>query len=422
LIPSSRLAWAVHALPCALLVLSGWQADAAPRAAGGVRLLDAMDEAPATVVALVREPGSVGPQAFRAELVVETSLRGRLEPGMHVSIAWEELAASRGLRFDDGERVLVSLVALPGASIWRQRFPDDEERTALLTVAMDGDAFLRRPALGTVVLLQHYLALGGEARQGEPGAGSLVNLAVRAELPLGRAALDRLRGVPALNELLGAASATRLVAAFQRPDADAAFLAGLAGLIGSRSLEVTRPALESLLASKPPAPAEAFEALVLLDGGISGPTLEQVLEEAPPARRRVAARHANGPEAEAALARLLRADPVPEVRLAAAERLAELGGEDAIEPLLLGLGDTEPSVRGAAARWLGGLGEPAVAPLRQIVGGNDPEAASAAVVALGLSPAPEAREALVEISASHPDGAIRSLAEIALSRSLGHRH
>lgn len=79
MIASLRVVWVVRGLLCALFLLSGSQAAAAPRAAGGVRLLDAMDEAPATVVALVRAPGSVGRQAFRAELVVETPLLGRLE-------------------------------------------------------------------------------------------------------------------------------------------------------------------------------------------------------------------------------------------------------------------------------------------------------------------------------------------------------
>lgn len=417
-----RVRLALLALAAGLLLAPLPAIAAAPRAAGGVRLLDAMDQAPATLVAKVSEPSRLGPHAYKATLIVETPLRGKLETGTRVTVAWEELAASRDTRFKHGERILVSLTALPGASIWQQRFPDGRERAGVLAVAMEGNAFLRQPRLGSLNTLQHYLALGAEARQAEPGAGYLVDLVAAAELPLARSALQRLGSFPALDELLGQASAERLVAAFRRDEADSAFRAGLAQLIGGRSLESARPGLEALLAAQPSPPVEALEALVLLDGGASGAGLAERLEQAPPEERLVLARHARGAGAEDTLARLLVADPAPEVRAAAAGRLAELGGQSALEPLLRGLADPEPSVRGASARWLAGLGEPAVPRLLQVVEGNDPEAASAAVVALGLSPAPEARTALAEISAAHPDESLRRLAQIALGRSLGDAH
>ena len=57
---------------------------------------------------------------------------------------------------------------------------------------------------------------------------------------------------------------------------------------------------------------------------------------------------------------------------------------------------------------MAGLGAAAVPRLQQVADGNAPEAAAAAVVALGLSGSPEARSALVEISAGHPDPELRA--------------
>lgn len=416
----SRLGPALAGL---LLVLAVSPArGGAPRAAGGVHLLEAMESAPATVVAQVGEPARAGQSGYSADIRVEQSLRGPLEAGAGARIAWEELASARAPRFAAGERVLLCLEPLPGASIWRERFPDAAERKTLLSVAVRGRAFLRRPSLATLGVLEHYLALPRELREGPAGAGYLVDLAAGAELPLAESALERLGGLPALDEALVEGPGERLAGAFMRSDADDAFRDALAELVGRRGLESTRPVLQALAASDPPPPAQVFEALALLEGGVEGPRLEALLEHAPPAQRRVAARHASGPGAADTLAGLLRADPAPEVRVAAVERLAELGGEGALEPLLRGLADPEAAVRGAAARRLGGLGAAAVPRLQQVVDGNDPEAASAAVVALGLCPAAEARQALLEISSSHADPALRALAELALGGPLVREH
>ena len=418
--PASVLPALLPLLAVALTAAPG-PASAAPRAAGGVKLLEAMESSPATVVAQVVEPVRLDRHAFGAGIRVETALHGPLEAGDRARIAWEELAESRAPRFADGDRILVSLVRLPGASIWRQRIPDDQERSGALGVAMRGDAFLRRPSIGSVGVLQHYLALGGQERAGSAGAGYLVDLVAGAELPLAKSAVERLEGLPGLEEMLGERSGPRLARALLRGEADDAFRRDLVGLIGSRSLESARPALEAMAASQPPPPPQVFEALAALEGGVSGWRLAALLEDAPVEQRLVAARHASGPEAEDTLVRLLASDPAPEVRAAAASRLVELEGEQALEPLLRGLADPESSVRVTAARHLAGLGEPAVPRLRQVVEANDTEAAAAAVVALGLSPAPGARAALVEISTHHANAGLRALADIALGRPLGHR-
>ena len=62
-----------------------------PRAAGGVRLLEAAETAPVTVVGHVLEPRRLDQHGYTALLRVETALRGPLEPGAEVRIAWEEL-------------------------------------------------------------------------------------------------------------------------------------------------------------------------------------------------------------------------------------------------------------------------------------------------------------------------------------------
>jgi hypothetical protein len=394
----------------------------APRAAGGVRLLEAAEQAPATLVGEIRAPEQLDRHGWTALLAVELSLSGPAAAGRELRIAWEELAESRAPRFAAGERVLLSLEPLPGASLWRERFPEAARRREVSAVAMAGDAFLRRPAGRDVTLLQHYLALAPAARAGAPGAARLVDLVAEAESALAADALRRLDAHAQLDAELGAENAARLAGALLRPGADEGFRSALAELIGRRQLASARPTLLELARRDPPPPPAVFEALALLDGELAPELAARLLAAAPPEQRRVAARHASGPGAGATLERLLRADPAPEVREAAVERLADLRGEAALDALSRALSDSAPAVRGSAARRLALLGTPGVTPLQSAAEGSDLEAASAAVVGLGLSSAPEARDALRELAAGHPDERLRKLAELALGRPLGHRH
>ena len=165
-----------------------------------------------------------------------------------------------------------------------------------------------------------------------------------------------------------------------------------------------------------------FEALAALDSGVAPARASRLLRDASPAHREVAARHASGASAREELARLARSDPAPSVRAVAIERLVALGGESVLADGLSALHDPEPSVRGAAARALGSLGGSAVASLRREVDSSDTDAARAAVVALHLTGSPEAAAALAEIAESHRDESIRTLADIALGRKIGHAH
>jgi hypothetical protein len=176
-----------------------------------------------------------------------------------------------------------------------------------------------------------------------------------------------------------------------------------------------------LAAGDPPPPAGVFAALARLDDGLSPERSARLLSQSPPRTRAVAARWARGADSEARLADLLHGDPAPEVRVAAAQRLLELRGAAAIEPLLPALADPDGSVRGAALRALAALGDPAVAPLRRVADGGDEQAARSAVAALALSASPAAHAALVEIAAGSPDPSLRALADVALGRPIGER-
>ena len=119
---------AALALGLATLAAAAFAVLERPRAAGGVRLLEAAETAPVTVVGHVLEPRRIDQHGHTALLRVEMSLRGPLEPGAELRIAWEERAASRAPRFEEGDRILVSLERLAGASIWHARFPEPAER------------------------------------------------------------------------------------------------------------------------------------------------------------------------------------------------------------------------------------------------------------------------------------------------------
>ena len=132
-------------------------ADGEP-AAGGVHLFAALERGPGAAVLVFEEPRRVDGEAWVADATIERSFYGG-EAGSRIAVAWEELAHQRPVRFAAGDRVLCALESLPGHSIWRQRFPDPKARASTLTIAEKGDAFLRAPSLGALLLLQHYLAL-----------------------------------------------------------------------------------------------------------------------------------------------------------------------------------------------------------------------------------------------------------------------
>ena len=80
------------------------------------------------------------------------------------------------------------------------------------------------------------------------------------------------------------------------------------------------------------------------------------------------------------------------------------------------------SVRSAAAQAMATQGSAAVPYLVDVVERGDLDAARAAVAGLRFTETREAHEALLSIVEKHPDPGVRTLAELALGRPIGHKH
>jgi HEAT repeat protein len=389
-------------------------------AQGGKAIFVCLETGPIAVVGEIGSVRDLDVHGRAAELVVERALAGEVERQTRLTIAWVEQALARPMRFEDGDRVLVCLEPLPPQSVWLSRLPNPELRNRTLHVAAKGEAFLRRPSLGGLSLIEHYLALSSSNRSGPAGVDYLLQILEGAEPGMAAAALERLAAISGLDDKLDARSAARLVKALLRNDAPAALETGIVNLIGDKHLERTRPDLEALAAKERPPPA-AVIALGELDGQLEGDRAVLLLEYSDKEVRLAAARYAAGAEAERRLRVLSRSDPAPEVRAAAITRLVALQGDAAVDTALGTLDDPELSVRAAAARGLASLGPSVVPVLRHVVDTGDGAAAQAAVGALRWTESPEAHAELVEIAESHPDPAVRTLAALAIGKSIGHQ-
>lgn len=407
-------------LACLTLLIA--RGAGAVRAEGGEDLIRAMESAPATVVAGVLETRQLDATSYAGRLRVESPLVGQVSPGAELQIAWEELAPSRSPRFARGERLLLVLERLAGTSIWLGRLPDPKIRSQTLAPALRGNAFLRSPSPGSVNILSHYLMLEPRLRRGPTGAGYLVELAARAELPLALSAVERLGRVTALDEALAGGGGEMLVVALLRPDGTKELQQALLERIAAQQLEALRPALLRRATVKLPPPL-VLAALAVLDGGLAPGRAAQLVETgASLEHRRVGARWARGPGAADLLARVSREDPDPQVRSDALVRLVELEGPGAAERAAAGLYDREPMVRATAATSLGSLGEDAVPELRAVAESGSPDAVRAALIGLMLTGSSAGNAALLEIAATHPDPGVRKLARVALGEDMGNGH
>jgi hypothetical protein len=401
-----------------LAALPAW----AVRAAGGEDLIRALESAPASVVADVLSSEALDGFSYTARLRVESTLVGVAEPAAVLHIAWEELAPSRSPRFARGDRVLLALERLPGASIWQTRIPDAAQRSVTLAVALRSNAFLRSPSPGSINELSHYLLLEAEERRGPTGVGYLATLAARGELPLAISAVERLAQVPHLDGALGAGGAEALVMALLRADATAELQRALLERIAAQRLESLRPALKARARDELPPPL-VLSALAALDDGLApGDEKRLLTADASLEHRRVGARWARGPDAASLLARVAREDPDPLVRSNALLRLTEIEGAAGVGRIAAGLYDADPSVRATAATSLGSLGDDAVPELREVVESGRPDAVRAAVTALMLTRTDSGNAALLEIAATHAEPAVRKLARVALGEDLSHTH
>jgi hypothetical protein len=405
--------WLAGTLAVALAAAAG----AGVPAPGGEPLLAAAETATATVLGTVEEPGQIDLHGWTARLRVERVLVGDLAPGSSVRIAWEELSRGRPERFRDGDRILVALDPLPGASLWGQRFPDRDA----LAVAAGGDAFLRAPDGASVETLAAYLALAPEQRLAGPGVEALADLVSRAQPPLARAALARLGQVPALDSKISPPTPERLARTLADPGRPLPLQQGILSLIGERQLRSLRAAVEPHAREGSRLEPQALAALAALDGGLPPAQVATLLDSEDPALRAVGVRNAPATPSMHRLSGLLRMDRDPRVRTAVVETLLSTEGEAAVGPVSAALFDGDTQVREAAVRGLAGLGAAAVPTLENLVERRALEEVKAPLAALALA-GPEGRGALERIAAFHPDDKVRALARVFMGREARPRH
>lgn len=405
------LSWAAPLLMVMLAVALSAAAKEGVPALGGEPLLAAAETAHTTVVGTVAAPGQVDLHGWTARLRVERVLAGELPSDPLLRIAWEELSRGRPARFRDGERILVALDPLPGASLWRQRFPAGDA----LAVAARGEAFLRAPDASSVDALAAFLALPPDQRPMAPGVTALAGLVSRAQPPLALAALAQLTRLPELDARISPPARDELAATLADPVRPKTLRQGLLRLVGARQLRSLRPAVERQAREGSLLRAEALAAISALDRGLDAGQIALLLESHDPAVRAVAVRNAPGTPSERRLDGLLREDPDPRVRAAVVESLLAAHGEAAIGPVSGALFDADAGVREAAVRGLAGLGAAAVPTLESLVERREAEEAKAPLAALALA-GRRGREALGRIAASHPDERVRALARAMLGQ------
>ncbi|MBW2230932.1 MAG: HEAT repeat domain-containing protein [Deltaproteobacteria bacterium] len=432
-LPAVRLGTLATGIVLALAIPHAAIAAPAP-AAGGVRLLAALESAAISAVGVVSGVERIDARAFGATLVVETPLvagkpvDASIAEDTPIQFVWEERAPSRPARFANGDRILVALEPLPGDSVWLTRIPEPSARQRTFYIAERGDAFLRRPALGTVTILEHHLALSPRDRRGAAGVVQLANLARGAASPLALDAIGALGAIPALDAKLDRTTSAWLVEALVRTDATARVQQAMLELIAERRLRSLEPVLEERVRStsarsRPDGSPEladplVYAALAALDVEIDAATLTGLLEAAAPGHRLALVRASRD---RATLRDLARNDADPSVRAAALERFVTLQPQSAAPTAIDALYDRDPIVRASAAAALARIGPAAVSDLRRVVNDDSQPAGVAAIHAL-REIQPEGTRALFEIAKTSPDESMRAAARLALGMELVEPH
>ncbi len=434
---SRALPWfaaAVSGLALAQLAQVASAGEPAPAARG---LVEAMEADALTVVGRINEVQRLDAHGYSARIWVERVVGARagdFDEGTPLRFAWEELASGRPPRFDESGRALVVLEPLGSASIWRTRIPEPSKRRQTLGLALGGSAFVHDPALGSIDVLHHYLAIAPEARDGAAGVRFLATLVATAQPALAVAAADRLSSVEGLSSVLGPDSEQALVRGLLREHGEPALVDALLPVfdavhtdsLAGRLRDAASAATDGGAGGR--APARVFDALSRVSPtGITSDDRAWLVAQDDPAYRQVAVRTATAGDA-ALLRRLAVDDPDPLLRAAALEQLVAVLGMASLPDTLASLADAVPAVRGTAARLAASFGDRAVPDLRAIVYGRYPaccatsrDARHAAISGLSLA-GPGGRRALAEIGRDHPDPALRKLADLARGDLDTHAH
>jgi len=385
-------------------------------AVGGSRILASAERAVAVVTATILRPRPLDVHGYVAQARVEQSLKGRFEIGERVSVAWEELARMRPVRFVDGDRVLLCLEPLPNLTLWNRRFQGGNDK--VLIIANQGEAFLRRPNETTLHLLAHYLALGSEGRE-DPAAQLYLALMVAEASPaVATEALQILDEAPNSAEVIdtlaeAAADESRslqlrrlVIAWFARAQAQAA-----------------RTTLAEIAAGDSPVRVPAIYALGVLDGGLSDERIAVLLADQDADARAVGVRFAKTDMWRSRVAIMAASDGSGKVRLSAARSLIETYGIDALDQVAVLLADDDDAeLRNGVARSLGELGEVSVSSLAEIAETGSFVSAQSAVLALTYAGSAGGK-ALATMATSHADSRIRALARLALGQAPSkHKH
>src|SRR5262245_7752204 len=394
------------ALFCLAAVFAASAALAQPSVPGRA-LLPAAETARATVVVRVDEVTKLDRSGYAADVQVERAVSGTAQPGTALRIGWEELAMKPAPRLRVGQHALIALDDLPQGSLWRQRFPAG---TAALAIAAHGDAVIVEPASNDVHLIAAYLQRGSAA-PASARASALVRVVVAASPLLAGAAIARLGGLPNLGGALDPSSTTQLLDAAGEAGKPLPLRREIIALVGQARLAVAAPHLERLAQRDAPLEAEALTALGQIRG-LPAAQVEELLDRQQAALRAVGARFATGSLAERRLPQLLRQDPDPAVRAAAATALAATHTLWGLDDAIPALADPDPQVRSAAAQALGALGAPAI-PTLETVARSQPDAARGAITALALA-GPQGVAVVRQLAEDHPDTRLRDFARLAL--------
>ena len=377
---------------------------------GGAPLLRGVESAKRVVVAKVVDVGRIDTHGYGATFAVERDLATDMPAaGETLRIGWEELAPDRPARFRNDERVLVALEALPGYSLWRQRFPNGDA----LAVAERGTAFLLDPDDATIASVARYLRIDPSEREQASGIEALAGIVEAAAPPLAEGAAAQLGAIPGLGSKLRQPAAAALGAAIESSAQTENLRRALIRLAAAHRLDGMREWIARVAEAGPPLAGEAWAALLAIDASLPAPTVERLLGSGDPSVRAVAVRASVGtPQATRALA-LARSDPAPEVRIAAVEALIPAQGPGSLEVGYAALFDREPTVRVAAAQAVGKLGADVVPHLRELALARSGRDANGPLGALAFAGA-EGQGVLLELSQTHPDESTRGQARLLL--------